>query len=132
MVKISMAVEASSHEELLEALKNAGPNVYSFYGEVVKEAPKGHTFQGLDSTPNAEDGTESADEPAQEDTPEEPTPVYSKDEVRAELRKVLHTQGSDVMKDILRKYGSEKLDGVDEKHYPAIVAEVQEVLASAS
>lgn len=126
MVKISMAVEASSHEELLEALKNAGPNVYSFYGEVKTQAD-------VPSTPTVETTEEpAADEPAQEDTPEEPTPVYSKDEVRAELRKVLHTQGSDVMKDILRKYGSEKLDGVDESHYPAIVAEVQEVLASAS
>ena len=133
MVKINMAVEATSHEELLEALKNAGPNVTSFYGEVVKEAPKGRTFQGLDSTSNAEDGTDSADDvqPVEDPVPE-PVPVYSKDEVRAELRKVLQTQGSDVMKDILRKYGSEKLDGVDEKHYPAIVADVQEVLASAS
>ena len=132
MVKINMAVEATSHEELLEALKNAGPNVTSFYGEVVKEAPKGCSFQGCDNAAPAEDGSKPEDDvPPVGDPVPEPVPVYSKDEVRSELRKVLQTQGSDAMKDILRKYGSEKLDGVDAKHYADIVADVQKVLADA-
>ena len=130
MIKISMSVEASSHDELLEALKNAGPNVTSFYGEVVKEAPTGRSFQGLISASDADAGAEAAVEANPED-PAEPTPIYSKDEVRAELRKVMQTQGSDAMRQILSKYGCKKLDEASEKDYPAIVKDVQEALANA-
>lgn len=130
MIKISMSVEAGSHEELIEALKNAGPNVTSFYGEVVSQKPRPA------KEPTAEDytpvvpGSTSTEEPAEEPLPE-PEPVYSKDEVRAELRKVMQTQGSDAMRQILSKYGCKKLDEASEKDYPAIVKDVQEALANA-
>lgn len=130
MIKISMSVEASSHDELLEALKNAGPNVTSFYGEVVGQKPRPTV------NPTAEDyvpevpASTSTEEPAEEPLPE-PEPVYSKDEVRAELRKVMQTQGSDAMRQILSKYGCKKLDETSEKDYPAIVKDVQEALANA-
>ena len=130
MIKISMSVEASSHEELLEALKNAGPNVTSFYGEVVGQKPlpaKKPTAE--DYVPDVPAST-STEEPAEEPLPE-PEPVYSKDEVRAELRKVMQTQGSDAMRQILGKYGCKKLDEASEKDYPAIVKDVQEALANA-
>lgn len=130
MIKINMSVEASSHEELLEALRNAGPNVTSFYGEVVGQKPMPA------KKPTAEDyvpevpACTSAGESVEEPLPE-PTPVYSKDEVRAELRKVMQTQGSDAMRQILSKYNCKKLDEADEKDYPAIVKDVQEALANA-
>lgn len=130
MIKINMSVEASSHEELLEALKNAGPNVTSFYGEVVgqKQQPaKKPTAE--DYVPEVPVST-STEEPAEEPLTE-PEPVYSKDEVRAELRKVMQTQGSDAMRQILSKYGCKKLDEASEKDYPAIVKDVQEALANA-
>ena len=130
MIKINMSVEASSHEELLEALKNAGPNVTSFYGEVVGQMPL------PSKKPTAEDyvpevpASTSTEEPAEEHLTEH-EPVYSKDEVRAELRKVVQTQGSDAMRQILSKYGCKKLDEASEKDYPAIVKDVQEALANA-
>lgn len=122
MIKINMAVEASTHEELIEALKSAGPNVTSFYGEVVKPAVQANP-----------EPTSVADEPepAPEEPAGEPTPVYSKEEVRAELRKVMQTQGSEAMREILMKHGGKKLDEVDESTYPAIIADVKEALESA-
>lgn len=136
MIKINMSVEANSHEELLEALKNAGPNVTSFYGEVVKAAPAGSSFQGQHRTQASTDepqlpGQIHMDELQHTSPLPEPTPVYSKDEVRAELRKVMQTQGSDAMRQILSKYNCKKLDEADEKDYPAIVKDVQEALANA-
>lgn len=130
MIKINMSVEASSHEELLEALKNAGPNVTSFYGEVVGQMPlpaKKPTAE--DYVPEVPAST-STEEPVEEPLTE-PEPVYSKDEVRAELRKVMQTKGSDAMRQILSKYGCKKLDEASEKDYPAIVKDVQEALANA-
>ena len=131
MIKISMSVEAGSHEELLEALKNAGPNVTSFYGEVVGQKPQ----QAVKPTPTpTEEDLHNGpppEEPAEEPLPE-PEPVYSKDEVRAERRKVMQTQGSDAMRQILSKYNCKKLDEASEKDYPAIVKDVQEALANAS
>ena len=131
MIKINMSVEASSHEELLEALKNAGPNVTSFYGEVVGQQPL--PAKKPTPAPTEEDlyNGPPPEEPAEEPLPE-PEPVYSKDEVRAELRKVMQTQGSDAMRQILSKYGCKKLDEASEKDYPAIVKDVQEALANAS
>lgn len=131
MIKINMSVEASSHEELIEALKNAGPNVTSFYGEVVgqKPLPAGKPT-AKDYVPEVPAST-STEEPGEEPLPD-PVPVYSKDEVRAEPRKVMQTQGSDAMRQILSKYNCKKLDEADEKDYPAIVKDVQEALASAS
>lgn len=126
MIKISMSVEAGSHEELIEALKNAGPNVTSFYGEVVGQKPLPAAKPVF--TPTEEDLHNGP--PAEEPLPE-PEPVYSKDEVRAELRKVMQTQGSDAMRQILSKYGCKKLDEASEKDYPAIVKDVQEALANA-
>lgn len=128
MIKINMSVEASSHEELLEALKNAGPNVTSFYGEVVGQKPMPAEKPAITPAP-----TEEAlhNGPPPEEPLPEPTPVYSKDEVRAELRKVMQTQGSDAMRQILSKYNCKKLDEADEKDYPAIVKDVQEALANA-
>ena len=132
MVKINMSVTANSPEELVEALKNAGPNVHTFYGEVVSESCQpaatpeaqipGQT--SMDDLPPAEPETA-------EDKPKAPTPVYTKDQVRAELRKVMNAQGSDAMREILKKYGSEKLNGVPEADYPAIVRDVEEALKSA-
>lgn len=130
MIKISMSVEASSHEELLEALKNAGPNVTSFYGEVVGQKPVQKNKPTAEDYAPVEPASTSTEAPAEEPLPE-PTPVYSKDEVRAELRKVLQTQGSDAMRQILSKYGCQKLDEANEKDYPAIVKDVQEALANA-
>lgn len=130
MVKIDMRVEATTHEELIEALVNAGPNVNSFYGEVICQTGKAtDTICGqltLDELMPKPTEPTDADEPIPE-----PTPVYSKDEVRAELRKVMQAQGSEAMREILSKYGGKKLDEVDEAHYPAIVADVQEALANA-
>lgn len=130
MIKISMSVEASSHDELLEALKNAGPNVTRFYGEVVGQKPLPAAKPVY--TPTEEDlhNGPPAEEPAEEPLPE-PEPVYSKDEVRAELRKVMQAQGSDAMRQILGKYNCKKLDEASEKDYPAIVKDVQEALANA-
>lgn len=130
MIKINMSVEASSHAELLEALKNAGPNVTSFYGEVVGQKPQPTAKPA--PTPTEEDlhNGPPPEEPAEEPLPD-PEPVYSKDEVRAELRKVMQTQGSDAMRQILSKYGCKKLDEASEKDYPAIVKDVQEALANA-
>lgn len=129
MIKINMSVEASSHEELLEALKNAGPNVTSFYGEVVGQKPMPVEKPVHTPAPTEEDLHNGP--PPEEPLPE-PEPVYSKDEVRAELRKVMQTQGSDAMRQILSKYGCKKLDEASEKDYPAIVKDVQEALANAS
>lgn len=126
MIKISMSVEAGSHEELIEALKNAGPNVTSFYGEVVGQKPLPAAKPVF--TPTEEDLHNG---PPAEKPLSEPEPVYSKDEVRAELRKVMQTQGSDAMRQILSKYGCKKLDEASEKDYPAIVKDVQEALANA-
>ena len=130
MIKISMSVEAGSHEELIEALKNACPNVTSFYGEVVGQ--KSLPATKPTHTPTEEDlyNGPPPEEPVEEPLPE-PEPVYSKDEVRAELRKVMQTQGSDAMRQILSKYGCKKLDEASEKDYPAIVKDVQEALANA-
>lgn len=130
MIKISMSVEAGSHEELLEALKNAGPNVTSFYGEVVGQKPRpAKKPTAEDYVPEVPASTET-EAPTEEPLPE-PEPVYSKDEVRAELRKVMQTQGSDAMRQILGKYGCKKLDEASEKDYPSIVKDVQEALANA-
>lgn len=126
MIKINMSVTASSHEELLQALKNAGPDVTSFYGEVVPTEPSQAEKPTL--VPTEEDLHNGP--PPEEPIPD-PTPVYSKDEVRAELRKVMQTQGSDAMREILSKYGCKKLDEANEKDYPAIVNDVKEALASA-
>lgn len=122
MVKISMTVFADSREELLEALKNAGPDVVSFHGEI---DPNIFQQPELPTEPCAEEPAPEENEPA------EPTPVYSKDEVRAELRKVMNLRGSEAMREILSRYGSPKLDGVPEEAYPAIVADVQKALEDA-
>ena len=129
MIKINMSVEASSHEELIEALKNAGPNVTSFYGEVVGQKPMPVEKPARTPAPTEEDLHNGP--PPEEPLPD-PEPVYSKDEVRAELRKVMQNQGSDAMRQILSKYGCKRLDEANEKDYPAIVKDVQEALASAS
>lgn len=128
MVKISMSVEASSHEELVEALKNAGPNVHSFYGEIVQKQPNGFRSQPEPTEEDVYNGPPAEEPTPEEDAPAEPTPVYSKDEVRAELRKVMNLRGSEAMREILNRYGSPKLDGVPEEAYPAIIADVQKAL----
>ena len=126
MVKISLIVTATTREELLDALTNAGPDVISFHGEI---EPEEHNFWARHE--NEIPGQISMDELPVEEPPAEPVPVYSKDEVRAELRKVMQTRGSDAMREILTKYGSPKLDGVPEESYPAIIADVQKALEDA-
>ena len=122
MVRISMTVVAESRDELLEVLKHAGPDVVSFHGEIEPNMFRQPEFPEIVNPENPEPST---DEPA------EPTPVYSKDEVRAELRKVMNLRGSEAMREILSRYGSPKLDGVPEEAYPAIIADVQKALEDA-
>lgn len=118
MIKINMAVEASTHEELLEALKSAGPNVVSFYGEV-KSGKKTEV-------------TVTPAEPAPADTeptpPPEPEPVYDITDVRAMLAKVREVKGNDAMRDLMRKHGAEKLPELDKAHYAAVMKEAGECL----
>ena len=116
MIQIDMAVTVNSTAELLEALANAGPNVRSFFGEVVDSGAK--------STPTVAEtedaATETAEDPTEEpegDAPKTPS-MY---DVRAALAKVRDKHGADKMREILLKYGSDKLAGVDESHYAALM-----------
>lgn len=120
MIKINMAVEASSHEELLEALKAAGPNVTSFYGEVVPGKK-----------------TEVTVTPAEPvvvppELPDDPEPIYDISEVRAALAKVREVSGTDAMRNIMRKYGAEKLPDLGKEHYAAVMKEATECLQQAT
>ena len=103
MVKINMAVTVDTVEELIEALKSAGPNVATFYGEV----------RGYDPTEAARVIRDVASKPEADPEPEapsaEPTPVYTMTQVREALAKVRLSLGGDGMRDILRKFGAEKL-----------------------
>ena len=101
MVKINMAVTVDTVEELIEALKSAGPNVATFYGEV----------RGYDPTEAARviRDVASKPEPETEAPAAEPTPVYTMTQVREALAKVRLSLGGDGMRDILRKFGAEKL-----------------------
>jgi len=122
MIKINMAVEASSHAELLEALKNAGPNVTSFYGEVVPGKKTEVTV-----TP-AEPVVVSPELPNDPD----PEPVYDISEVRTALAKVREVSGTDAMRNIMRKYGAEKLPDLGKEHYAAVMKEATECLQQAT
>lgn len=119
MIKINMAVEASTHEELLEALKSAGPNVHTFYGEVV-----GGKKTEITITP-AEPENEA---PAAPENAPPPEPVYDITEVRALLAQVRESVGSEEMRDILRKHGAEKLPDLNKAHYAAVMKEATECL----
>lgn len=123
MVKINMAVTVDTVEELLEALKSAGPNVASFYGEV----------RGYDSTEPARviRDVASKPDPEPEASAAEPTPVYTMTQVREALAKVRLTLGGDGMRDILRKFGAEKLAEVDASKYPAIMENIEAVMKEA-
>lgn len=125
MIKINMAVEASSHEELLEALKAAGPNVTSFYGEVVPGKKTEVTV-----TPAEPTASESV--VVSPELPNEPVPDYDITEVRAALAKVREVSGTDAMRDIMRKYGAEKLPDLDKEHYAAVMKEATECLQQAT
>ena len=120
MVTINMAVTVDTVEELLEALKNAGPNVASFYGEV----------RGLNrSEPAHSIPTETTQPDPTEDTPPaEPTPVYEMTDVRAALAKLREVVGSDGMRAVMSKHGSEKLADIDPSTYPALMADVEAAL----
>ena len=127
MIKINMAVTVDTADELLEALKNAGPNVASFYGEV----------RGLDRSAAAQAIADVASKPDKPDAeseapPAEPEPVYSMTEVRAGLAKVRELQGSDGMRAILRAFGAEKLADVDPAKYPGIMQDIEKVLKEAN
>ena len=119
MIKINMAVEASSHEELLEALKAAGPNVTSFYGEVVpgkKTEVVVTPAEPVDVSPTL---------------PDEPTPDYAITDVRAALAKVREATDTETMRNIMRKYGAEKLPDLDRAHYADVMKEATECLQQA-
>ena len=116
MIKINMAVEASSHAELLEALKNAGPNVTSFYGEVVPG-------KKTEVTVTPAEPVVVSPEP-----PDDPEPIYDISEVRAALAKVREVSGTDAMRNIMRKYGAEKLPDLGKEHYAAVMKEATECL----
>ena len=121
MFKVDMAVTADTPEELLEALKSAGPNVHSFYGEVLPSA--GETRVEITPTevePVAEPEEEKAEKP------EEPASAPTMVEVRAALAKVREEKGSEAMREILRKHGAEKLADLDEALYAAVVAEAND------
>lgn len=119
MIEINMSVKASTHKELLEALEAAGPNVTSFYGEVV----------GGQKT----EVTITHNEPAPEEpTIPEPEPVYSITEVRAALSKLRESVGTEPMREILRKYGAEKLPDLNAQHYAAVMKEATECLQQAT
>lgn len=125
MVKINMAVTVDTVEELLEALKSAGPNVASFYGEV----------RGYESTEAARVIRDVASKPEADPEPEapaaEPTPVYTMTQVREALAKVRLSLGGDGMRDILRKFGAEKLAEVGASQYPAIMEDIEAVMKEA-
>ena len=126
MIQINMAVTASSHAELLEALQAAGPNVTTFYGEVV---PGEKTEVSLTKkepvvvSPELPDSYAPADEPAPK-----PERVYDITEVRAALAAVREMAGTEEMRSILRKYGAEKLPDLDTAHYAAVMAEADKCL----
>lgn len=123
MVKINMAVTVDTVEELIDALKSAGPNVASFYGEV----------RGYESTEAARviRDVASKPEPKTEAPAAEPTPVYTMTQVREALAKVRLSLGGDGMRDILRKFGAEKLAEVDAAQYPAIMEDIEAVMKEA-
>ena len=121
MIKINMAVEASTHAELLEALQAAGPNVATFYGEVVGGKPTEVHITPVDAP------TEHV-----YDAPPEPEPDIDITEVRAALAKVREVSGTDAMRDIMRKYGAEKLPDLDKSHYAAVLKEATECLQKAT
>lgn len=123
MVTINMAVTVDTVEELMEALKNAGPNVASFYGEV----------RGLNRSDAACAIRDVASKPTQPETaedtpPAEPTPVYEMTDVRAALAKLREVVGSDGMRAVMSKHGSEKLADIDPSTYPALMADVEAAL----
>ena len=127
MIKINMAVTVDTAEELLEALKSAGPNVASFYGEV-------RGLERSDAAQAISNAAQKPDKPAVEpgNSPTEPEPVYSMTEVRAGLAKVRELQGSDGMRAILRAFGSEKLAYIDPAKYPGIMQDIEKVLKEAN
>lgn len=127
MIKINMAVTVDTAEELLEALKSAGPNVASFYGEV-------RGLERSDAAQAISNVAQKPDKPAvePEDPPAEPEPVYSMTEVRAGLAKVRELQGSDGMRTILRAFGAEKLADVDPTKYPGIMLDIEKALKEAN
>ena len=122
MVRINMAVTVDTVEELLEALKNAGPNVASFYGEV----------RGYESTEAArvirDMATKPEDEPETETPAAEPTPVYTMTQVREALAKVRLNLGGEEMRAILHRYGAEKLADLDPAKYPGVMQDVEAAL----
>lgn len=126
MIMVNMAVTVDTVDELIEALKSAGPNVASFYGEV-----RGFTEAApatvIPEEPVKEDPPE---ESVKEDPPKDPTPVYSMVEVRGELAKVRELHGSDRMREVLRKFGADKLADIAPDKYPAIMKEVEEILSA--
>lgn len=122
MVRINMAVTADTVEELLEALKNAGPNVASFYGEV----------RGYEATEAArvirDEASKPETEPEAEPPAAEPTPVYSMTQVREALAKVRLNLGGDEMRAILHRFGADKLADLDPAKYPGVMQDVEDAL----
>ena len=121
MVKINMAVTVDTVEELIEALKSAGPNVATFYGEV-----KG--LNAADVSPLINPTIEEIKQELTSAEPEaparEPEPVYTMVQVREALAKVRDIRGGDHMREILRKYGADKLAGVNPDQYTALMADL--------
>ena len=125
MIKINMAVKASTHAELLEALQAAGPNVTNFYGEVV-----GGQKTEVALTPAQPTASEPVVVPPE--LPDEPTPDYDITDVRAALAKVREATDTETMRNIMRKYGAEKLPDLDKAHYAAVMKEATECLQQAT
>lgn len=127
MIRINMAVTADTAAELVEALKNAGPNVTSFYGEV-----KGTNVQtASEPEPEAPEPGDSCEEKptvTSENPPAKPERAYALLEVRAELAKVRERKGGDAMRALLAKYGADKLADLDASRYPALMADTAEAL----
>lgn len=124
MIKVNMAVTVDTVDELIEALKNAGPNVASFYGEV-----KNPGTPSPDPVAPANPDTPEP-EPAKDEPIPEPTPVYSIVEVRGELAKVREMHGSDRMREVLREFGADKLADIAPDKYPAIMKKAEEILSA--
>lgn len=122
MVRINMAVTVDTVEELLEALKNAGPNVASFYGEVrgYETTEAARVIRDVATKPEAEPETETS--------AAEPTPVYTMTQVREALAKVRLNLGGEEMRAILHRYGAEKLADLDPAKYPGVMQDVEAAL----
>lgn len=129
MVTINMAVTVDTVDELIEALKSAGPNVASFYGEVrgLNGSAAAGAIRDAASTP----APVPSEEPTAEEPAGEPEPVYTMVQVREALAKVRDLRGGDGMRELLRKYDADKLAGVDPDKYPALMQSIQAVLKEA-